>query len=579
MLTFAGVFTLGEPPADPPPLDQVSRILEAQNPAPLRRIERGRLAVVWHEDTTLPDPGLFESPTRLVLLNGDPLYSPAPKPRDEQAALLAQAPDPAAALSLCPGSFALLHHDLDSGQLLLATDALGARTIHYTIRNGRLFFASQLSILEQWSALPLTASTAALLEFLQLGYNLDGRSPYCEVRCLRQGEYLTAGPDGCSTRFYHRWDQLEPVELDYPGRARRAYELFRQAVERRSWRSPDAAVMISGGLDSRMCATVLHQTGKRIVAINCAPGAVRLQDESIAVRLTRALGCELVRVPIPPGSVSWSRLAQQGLDQLNGRLDPVAARAIFSGDGGSVGLGFVYYQPDTIALLREGRLDEVVRRYVSPFLRIPGRYVAQDAGERAHQVLRRSIESLTRAIDAEPGRQFHLFLMNNDQRCHMHGYFDALASLRHEVHIPFYDADLLRFLLACPADDFTGHRIYHDILAHLPAAVNAVPWQTYPGHLPCPVADPDDGSCSQFSPQAREKLKRVLNSDVPHALGPALRPLFPGPPFRRLPVLLTSLLAAATGSGRFAYVHRAVRTASRISAAAEGRVLWDLPGE
>lgn len=54
MLTFAGVFTLGEPPPDPPALDQVALVLGSRNPAPLRRIERDTLTFVWHEDSDMP---------------------------------------------------------------------------------------------------------------------------------------------------------------------------------------------------------------------------------------------------------------------------------------------------------------------------------------------------------------------------------------------------------------------------------------------------------------------------------------------------------------------------------------------
>lgn len=577
MTIFAGCYDLNPQAAGEAgtPREQLRRLMCHAGAEDCMERVRGRLYVTWFDGGAYPDPGLWEDHNSICLLAGDPVYTPAPRARNAQAAALAAVPDnPAGALAQCAGTYSMLLHRVLDERLVLATDTLGSRPLYYAEHGGRLYFSSCLSVLEGLSVLPLTVSADALFERLSLTINLDGRTPYRGVRVLRQGEHLTARANEYATSFYHRWDGLPPVELDYPGRVRRVYELFRQAVERRCWRSQDAIAMLSGGLDSRMNAGVLHQLGRRIVAVNCAPPGAGLHDETYAGRVAAALGCGLVRVPLPPGPVNWGRLTGEGIRKVPFALDPAAARLVFSGDGGSVGLGLVYYQPETIALLRDGRFAEALEQYLKPCLRIPNRYLQRGTQTLVDARLRETIRTLTLACDSEPGRQFHLFLMHNDQRTHLHSYYEQIARHEHEILTPFYDADLLRFALACPVDDFAGHRLYHDVLAYLPEALTRIPWQTYPGHLPCPVAEAgQDGS--QFSTEGRRRLKAVLDAGSRAPLGLALNAAFPSPPFRRLPVLASSA-AALIGWDRFAYIHRAVEAAAHFLTAAQGRFHWDL---
>lgn len=578
MAIFCGCYELAASP-DPAaghPAAELVRLLSEAGAGNIQQRRRGRLFVAWFDNGAYPDSGIFEDPDTLCILAGDPLYARAPGARSRQAAALAAAGNRLAAeLAHCTGSFALLFHSLREESLVLATDPVGVRPVYVGQHGGRLYFSSCLSVLEQLDCLPLTVLASALLERLALRFNLDGRTPYREIRVLRQGEMLAASRAGISTQFYHSWEHLPPVEMEYPRRVRRIYELFRQAVERRCWRSADSIVMLSGGLDSRMNAGVLHQLGKRILAINCSPPGGGFQDEAYATKVAAAIGCDLVRVPLPPGPVMWGQLASEGLRRLPRNVDPAGSRLVFSGDGGSVGLGLVYYDPDTPSLLRAGRHADVIEAYLARHsLRIPDRYLQRRAQTRAALRLRETILSLTAGLRVEPGRQFHLFLMHNDQRTHLHDYFERIAIYGHEPVLPFFDADLLRFALSCPVDDFVGHKLYHDLISYLPEPLSRIPWQTYPGHLPCPVAEAEEG-CSQFSDAGRRKLASKRSPSPWEVLRLALGRRSPSPPFRRLTLLATAA-AAVPGWRRFEYVHSAAHSAARFLDAARGRFEWDL---
>lgn len=577
MTIFGGYYRLSAVPSgdDASLRKEIRQLLVRSGAESCQEWSQGRLFAAWFDGGAYPDRGQWSGPASFCIVAGDPIYTPSPKSRTEQVAALAAAGERITReLAHCVGQFSLLFHDAQNDRLILATDALGVRPLYYARHGELLYFATSLFLLEGLSGLPLTVSAEGLFQRISLGYNLDGKTPYREVRVLRQGEYLKASPEGWGTGFYWRWDQIPPTELDYPQRVRTTFELFRQAVERRCWRSQDSIAMLSGGLDSRMVVGVLNQLGKRIVTINFTSSRAALLDELYAERVAAALGCEHICIPSPPGP-DLGELVKEGIRRVPRPLDPAATRLVFSGDGGSVGLGLVYYEPQTIGLLRSGDIKGALELFLSKHSTlIPERYVQRQVTARAEERLREVACALMLAEKAEPGRLLHLFLIQNDQRAHLHPYFEKIVVLGHEVLTPFFDAELLRFVLACPVDDFLRHKLYHDLLRYLPESISRIPWQTYPGHLPCPVEDATQG-VSQFSKEGQRALSSRFRTLPLRVLKLAVSGRFPSPPFRRLPVLAVAV-AGALGWRRFDYVHHAVMTAGPFLQVAQGRLCWDL---
>ena len=126
----------------------------------------------------------------------------------------------------------------------------------------------------------------------------------------------------------------------------------------------------------------------------------------------------------------------------------------WSGDGGSVGVGHVYITKEIVNLLRAGNLAAAVQKYLNR--------------ERAHVLLRlfkadlagqlvgfpfEGVRQELQALHApDPGRNFHLFLMLNDQRRHLAKHFEHLDLHRVEFHLPYFEQRL------CRTDGFQPHR-------------------------------------------------------------------------------------------------------------------------
>src|SRR5262249_31039903 len=90
----------------------------------------------------------------------------------------------------------------------------------------------------------------------------------------------------------------------------------------------------------------------------------------------------------------------------------------------------------------------------------------------------------------DPGRNFYLFLMQNDQRRKLSNHFENIDLHRLEFQLPFFDGGFLGAVMATPLDLCLNHRLYTKWLYLFSDEVTDVPWQSYPNHEPCPLPVP-----------------------------------------------------------------------------------------
>lgn len=146
------------------------------------------------------------------------------------------------------------------------------------------------------------------------------------------------------------------------------------------------------------------------------------------------------------------------------------------------------------------------------------------ASGRVEAAMQTELDRFPASLD--PARRFFLFLVENDQRTHLDGHFETILEHRQELWTPFLDGDFLTSVLSVPADAGMGHRFYDRWFRTLAPPVWSVPWQTYPGHVPCPVPIPEDlsyqwtkGSQSRPSPPAEllRWLRMLVHGNFPAA--------------------------------------------------------------
>ena len=75
--------------------------------------------------------------------------------------------------------------------------------------------------------------------------------------------------------------------------------------------------------------------------------------------------------------------------------------------------------------------------------------------------------------------------------------------------MPFNDSAFLEHITALAVEPCLYHQFYVKWLSLFDPAVRAVPWQAYPGHVPCPVPVPDDLPDQWNAPASSEHRSAV----------------------------------------------------------------------
>jgi hypothetical protein len=369
---------------------------------------------------------------------------------------------------------------------------------------------------------------------------------------------------------YFQWREIPATELDPGTFQQEAFRTFREAVALRSASRSRPVAFLTGGLDSRAVVGALVSLGKVPNTLNFAyPG---LMDGTIAADLARRLETRHRTWPVPEwrkvGALTVSVPAQIEYDPEEAPDDP---RAVFSGDGGSVGLGFVYLDERILELVRGKRLDDLAAYYLRR-KRIPRRIFRPDAYRRLEHLAEEGWrEELARAKSREPGKDFHVFLMENDQRRHLHYMFEDLDLNRVEFLLPFYDARWLALIGSAPVDWFLLHRFYYDWIRLFPEPVHATPWQAYPGHLPCPVPQP-------AALRSQWKLPKAMAFEASQAAYQAARRQllgqgFPAPIFRRGP-LMAGMVAHGLRARNLSHFWKTLDTYRRYYDRSNRTLVW-----
>ena len=502
------------------------------------------------------DSGAFQEPAwrnaedgSVAALAGDPLLFTSSNrlSRKQQLDRLAPhgaAPDDAE-LAKCRGSFALVQHDAKKNQLYLATDALGLRSIYYVVQDGCLIFSTALRVLE---AMPEVAKKLSLLGMAELSvfrFPLAERTPYEGITVLRECQALTANFTGITLHNYDDWSTTQASPETPEQAAKQLHSIFREAVSIRLGSDQRVYSFLSGGMDSRAIVATLLDLGKQVEALNFSPQAS--QDQLYAQLFSAESGgrCSLhcMAGGVFPNFTLLAHAAKTKLEQRQPtRVDRPAF--IWSGDGGSVGLGHIYMDTQMLAHAQRGDLQAAVNSFLDfNNLALSSKVYTKVAGRRLPQLLLDSVmREVNRYSRDDLGRQLYLYLLFNGQRRLLFKHFESIDQHGLELLTPFFDTRFLKAVASTPVDCGVLHRLYAELFTHLPEFARKTPWQTYPGHVPCPLAGNPEASY-QWTPTPRPNEGLVARSAVALALLRSVgRDLHP--PFSQARVGVAALLHA-----------------------------------
>jgi asparagine synthase (glutamine-hydrolysing) len=327
-------------------------------------------------------------------------------------------------------------------------------------------------------------------EIAAFEYALADRTPYSSIRMLRTAEVMRISQGESASEIYCRWDEAPKYATPPAKIVKNCYAEFVAAIKRRQRGTPAAAAFLSGGLDSRVIVGGLHAAGCDVHTVNYAPDGS--QDQVFAKMVADKLGVSYSQLHTNADNVAQGyrkTAVAEWIKNVFSTVDTSGRPPLFwSGDGGSVALGHVYLSRSIFDAMQRGDIAkaiELLKRGISK------KIISRQARESFARLPALGVlEELQQIHCADPGRAFHLFLMFNDQRRHLAQHFEDIDLERIEFQLPFFDANFLETILRAPSEPFLQHRFYLKWLEEFPNELSSVPWQAYPGHMPCPLPIP-----------------------------------------------------------------------------------------
>jgi asparagine synthase (glutamine-hydrolysing) len=455
---------------------------------------RSPRCVVVHWDSKLwPGDSAQSDGERSIVVAGDPVVVQGSRtlPRPEAITYLREHAfdDPDGALNAAQGSYAAVVWN-PAGDMRVATDKLGIRAIYWAQAGGVVYVSTARWALDELSEISAEPDYRGIVETCAFGVPLADRTLTSAIRTLGAGEFIDLCGHAAVVRRYWDWATVRSNGVRDADLPRFITDAFNQAVDSRLYGQDRVFAFLSGGMDSRIVVSRLKARGADVCALNFAPPGS--QDLLFGRMAAEAMGVRLFEFD-DDGDEFMTRRSRAfkawEADPVNAGLKPAYDRLVWSGDGGSVGLGHVYLSERIVASARSGNLDATALE-IQQFNRygVSPRSFAKPYRDLAHWPLEAIKEDLRSRSGVEPGRNAHLFFMLNDQRRHLAIHYESLHEHRLDLIVPFFDARFLEAVLSSPVDPFLLHRLYNRLMAEQPFGLGRVPWQVYPGHEPCPAA-------------------------------------------------------------------------------------------
>ena len=198
------------------------------------------------------------------------------------------------------------------------------------------------------------------------------------------------------------------------------------------------------------------------------------------------------------GGPIFARFAREAFP-IDGIVSTSPTRVIWSGDGGSVGMGHVYMDERRINLAARPTSDDQIIELFPSLKKRGSRLINRRVAKTLRALALNGARSQLQALNPRwAERRLFLFYLLNNQMRHLYDHFEEIDLTVTEYATPFFDADFLSLITSLSPHMFLYHGLYNRWLKWFRTPVSAIPWQTYPGHIAGPHALPE-GVKAQWS--------------------------------------------------------------------------------
>lgn len=184
------------------------------------------------------------------------------------------------------GSYLMLFYKLKSRTLYVVTDRLASRPLFYARKEGKLFIASDLQALLQIHDVDPRLDLCSVTEYLRFGTVFENRTLYADIKSVPSASILTAQRDGVYLERYWSMTYNESWQKPDQYYIEALVEAFKSSIGRLADSFEKSALLLSGGLDSRMIAAAIHASGAQVKVISF--GGFENDEVKLARRVAKA---------------------------------------------------------------------------------------------------------------------------------------------------------------------------------------------------------------------------------------------------------------------------------------------------
>jgi asparagine synthase (glutamine-hydrolysing) len=202
------------------------------------------------------------------------------------------------------GQFAFAIHDRTSDTVFLARDRFGVRPLFYAIRDGNLYFASEIKALLASGEVDAALDPQALDEVFTFWAVRPPRTPFRGIQTLEPGTY---GQWRHGALWLHRYYEIDYPELDEEPRdaIERLDELMRSGVGLRMRADVPVGAYLSGGLDSSITSTLAAQASPHTLrSFSIAFDDPRFDESEFQMQVAGAVGSMHAVTKMGPGEIA-----------------------------------------------------------------------------------------------------------------------------------------------------------------------------------------------------------------------------------------------------------------------------------
>jgi asparagine synthase (glutamine-hydrolysing) len=210
-----------------------------------------------------------------------------------------------AALPMFNGMWAFAWYDAVKQMLYLARDRVGVKPLYYTVRNGSLFFASEVKAVLEASGERFNLNPQVVGEYVCQSLQDSTTETFFEgIEALPSGHFATIdlSAESLDIQIKPYWDvatKSEPIEFDEAVKQTR--DIFRDAVQLRMRSDVAVGVTLSGGVDSSAIAAMMKEAlveGQELKVLSAvSPGSAQDESEFIDI-MADHLGCNVDKVSL-----------------------------------------------------------------------------------------------------------------------------------------------------------------------------------------------------------------------------------------------------------------------------------------